>query len=113
MSASGRRFFDELAREGLSYGREVAHAVKTRASRPSRSASPGVPRRFCAGKNGSPSWWRWSVFQDPSTAWVRAVTAVAARADTPLYGATAHAKEEVVGRCGCIRAKDTVPWRGP
>jgi hypothetical protein len=74
-------------------GREVAHAVKTHASRPSRSASPGVPRRFCAGKNGSPSWWRWSVFQDPSTAWVRAVTPVAARADTPLYGATAQANE--------------------
>jgi hypothetical protein len=74
-------------------GREVAHAVKTHASRPSRSASPGVPRRFCAGKNGSPPWWRWSVFQDPSTAWVRAVTPVAARADTPLYGATAQANE--------------------
>ena len=49
---------------------------------------------MCRIVQRSPSWGAWSVFQGPWTAWgVRAVTLVAARADSPLYGATAQADE--------------------
>jgi hypothetical protein len=47
----------------------------------------------CRIVQGSPWRGRWCVFQGPSAAWVPAVRLVAARADTPLYGATAQAKE--------------------
>jgi hypothetical protein len=63
---------------------------------PGRSWTISFFRRavLCRIVQGSPWWGLWSVFQDPWTAWgVRAVTPVAARADTPLYGATAQANE--------------------
>jgi hypothetical protein len=63
---------------------------------PGRSWTISFFRRavLCRVVPGSPWWGLWSVFQDPWTAWgVRAITPVAACADTPLYGATAQANE--------------------